>query len=80
MKTIILIIIGNIKNFLKLNDDENKNNISKINNAREVLSPLNKIMTKELTNKIVNRMFFFIIEWLKIKIIKKNVKGKNLTE
>tara|TARA_B110000027_G_scaffold68409_1_gene73110 strand:+ start:1428 stop:1598 length:171 start_codon:yes stop_codon:yes gene_type:complete len=55
-------IIGNINNFLKLNDDINKNNIIKNNKATEVLSPLNKMMTEEIMNKSVNKSLFLIIE------------------
>ena len=58
----MLMIMGNINNFLKLNDDINKNNIIKNNKATEVLSPLNKMMTEEIMNKSVNKSLFLIIE------------------
>ena len=38
----------------------NKNIINKINNAREVLSPLNKIITEELTVKNISKKFFLV--------------------
>ena len=58
----MLMIMGNINNFLKLNDDINKNNIIKNNKATEVLSPLNKMITEEIMNKSVNKSLFLIIE------------------
>ena len=73
-------MIGNINNFLKLNEDVNKNNINKNNKANEVLSPLIKIITEEMMNKEINKILFLIIDLSKIKIIKKKVKGSNLTE
>lgn len=73
-------MIGNINNFLKLNEDINKNNINKNNKANEVLSPLIKIITEEMMNKEINKILFLIIDLSKIKIIKKKVKGSNLTE
>ena len=49
-------MIGNINNFLKLNEDINKNNINKNNKANEVLSPLIKIITEEMMNKEINKI------------------------
>jgi len=80
MNTIKLTMIGNINNFLKLNEDMNKNNINKNNKANEVLSPLIKIITEEIMNKDINKILFLTIDLSRVKIIKKKVKGSNLTE
>jgi len=73
-------MIGNINNFLRLNEDINKNNINKKNKASEVLSPLIKIITEEIMNKDINKILFLIFDLSRVKIIKKKVKGSNLTE
>jgi len=73
-------MIGNINNFLRLNEDINKNNINKKNKANEVLSPLIKIITEEIMNKDINKILFLIFDLSRVKIIKKKVKGSNLTE
>mgnify|MGYP001114308117 CR=1 FL=1 len=73
-------MIGNINNFLRLNEDINKNNFNKKNKASEVLSPLIKIITEEIMNKDINKILFLIFDLSRVKIIKKKVKGSNLTE
>ena len=55
-------MIGNINNFLKLNEDINKNNTNKNNKANEVLSPLIKIITEEIMNKDINKILFVIFK------------------
>ena len=58
-------MIGNINNFLRLNEDINKNNINKKNKANEVLSPLIKIITEEIMNKDINKILLLINQILR---------------
>tara|TARA_B100000900_G_C20041294_1_gene498091 strand:- start:4 stop:276 length:273 start_codon:yes stop_codon:yes gene_type:complete len=80
IKVIEVIIIGINNNFLKLKDDENKNIINKINNAKDVLSPLNTTTTKEAITIDINRNLFVLIELLKHNMVKKIVNGNSLIE